>query len=688
MSTHTAEVSSPQTTEQLDNEEVRKILKNTTDLRQYSRQIEKEFKEVENKSIEDYIAESQNIANLHNQINDCDDVLERMENMLMSFQSVLNNISTEITQLQRKSVSMSLQLTNRQSVKAQLSQFIEDMAVSEEMINIIMETPVTERDFSAQLNVLNHKLSLVKELSFKESKSTSDVSDVLQKLRLKAMSKIRTYLLEQIYKFRKPMANYQIPQNAMLKHKFFFEFILSNERQVAQEICSEYIDTMSKIYYSYFKCYSSRLTSLKFEESCTKEDLMGIEDNASKGLFSKTTSLKHKSTIFTIGKRGDILNQQLEAPIIVPHAQLKNRYTVEALFRSEQYALVDNACREYLFVTEFFMVRGTQAQDLFNQIMGKTLTLMIKNLETSIHDCYDTIAMFLCIHLIFRYQLMCHKRCVPALDKYWDSLQAVIWPRLEHVFRLNIQSIHDCDPTKFNKEMGPHYVRYAEPAAPLWTPNYCPSIELQITRRYAEFSAAIVGISEHFPNELVSRLLLELQNEVECFILRMAAIFPARKDQLIYLINNYDLVLGVLMEHTRDNSKEAEAFREQLNARSAEYVEEILAPHFGGIIQFVKECEHFFEKEQMDELRKQERRSLALVASFSANWKKSLEELNREVLLSFPSLLTGSQLLQLALASLVQYYHRFHKLLTPNARAQLTNIHVVMVEIKKYKSNY
>lgn len=656
----------PCISEQLDNDEVREILKTGTDLRQYSRQIERDFKEVENKSIEDYIAESQNIASLHNQIGECDDILERMESMLMNFQNVLSNISSEITTLQKKSVSMSVQLTNRQSVKAQLSQFIEDMAVPEEMITTIMETPVTEKEFISKLNTLNHKLNLVKELSFKESKSAADVCDVLHKLKIKAMAKIRTYLLEQIYKFRRPMTNYQIPQNAMLKHKFFFEFILSNERQVAQEICNEYIDTMSKIYYSYFKSYSSRLLALKFEESVTKDDLMGIEDTASKSLFSKATNLKHKSTIFTIGKRGDILNQQLEAPIIVPHAQLKNRYTFEALFRSEQYALVDNACREYLFVIEFFMVRGIQAQDLFNQIMGKTLTFMIKNLENGIQECYDTIAMFLCIQLIFRYQLMCHKRCVPGLDKYWDSMQAVIWPRFEHVFRLNIKSIRDCDPTKFNKEMGPHY----------------------ITRRYAEFSAAIVGISEHFPNEVVSLLLLELQNEVECFILRMAAIFPSRKEQLIYLINNYDLVLGVLMEHTRDNSKEAEAFREQLNARSSEYVEEILAPHFGGIIQFVKECEHYFEKEQMDELRKQERRSLALVASFSANWKKSLEELNREVLLSFPSLLTGSQLLQLALASLVQYYHRFHKLLTPNARAQLTNIHVVMVEIKKYKSNY
>lgn len=281
-------------------------------------------------------------------------------------------------------------------------------------------------------------------------------------------------------------------------------------------------------------------------------------------------------------------------------------------------------------------------------------------------DCFDTIAMFLSIQLILRYQLMCHKRCVPALDRYWDTLQSIIWPRFEVVFRSNIQSIRECDPTKFSKETGPHY----------------------ITRRYAEYSAAIVGLSEHFPNEMVSRLLQELQNEVECFILRMAAIFTSRKDQLIYLINNYDVVLGILMERTRDNSKEAQVFRELLANRSAEYVEEILAPHFGGMIQFVKECEQLIEKQQHEEVRRQERRSLALVTSFSANWKRALEEINKEVLLSFPSLLTGQNLLQLALASLVQYYHRFQQLLSPNAKTQLVNSHVLMIEIKKYKCSY
>jgi len=70
---------------------------------------------------------------------------------------------------------------------------------------------------------------------------------------------------------------------------------------------------------------------------------------------------------------------------------------------------------------------------------------------------------------------------------------------------------------------------------------------MQITWRYAEFSTALVGIIESIPSELVNGLLAELQQEVECFILRMATVFPHRKEQLIFLINNYDMVLGILM---------------------------------------------------------------------------------------------------------------------------------------------
>lgn len=73
-------------TQQLEDKEIQEILKSGTDLRQYSQQIEKDLKAVENQSIEEYIKESQNIACLHNQIGDCDNILERMESMLTNFQ--------------------------------------------------------------------------------------------------------------------------------------------------------------------------------------------------------------------------------------------------------------------------------------------------------------------------------------------------------------------------------------------------------------------------------------------------------------------------------------------------------------------------------------------------------------------------------------------------------------------------
>ncbi|XP_033335141.1 vacuolar protein sorting 52 [Megalopta genalis] len=650
----------------LGDDVVQEVLKTGTDLRQYSRQIEKELKEVENKSIQDYIKESENIASLHNQIAACDNILEKMELMLKSFQSDLGSISSEILSLQRKSVAMSQQLSNRQTIRGPLSQFIEDMTVSEALIAGIMDSPVTEKEFLTQLQTLNHKIHFVKEQTFKEAKSCLDVKDILEKLKVKAMAKIRTYLLEQIYKFRKPMTNYQVPQNNMLKYKFFFEFILANERNVAEEICGEYVTTMSKIYYSYFKSYSSRLMKLQFEERASKDDLMGVEDTIGRGIFHKTP-LKHRGTVFSIGNRGDVLTSQLEAPIIVPHTASKTRYHYEALFRSEQYALVDNACREYLFLTQFFKVRDAQAMDIFNQVMGKTLNLMVKNLQSFVDDCYDTIALFLCLHLVMRYQLTCHKRAVPALDNYWDNMTSVIWPRFECVFQMNIQSIKDCDPLKLNKETGPHY----------------------ITRRYAEFSAAMISIVVGFPCDGAIQLLAELREAVQCFLLRMATIFPNRIEQLVFLINNYDLVLGVLMGRTGDHTtKEAESFREQLNARSAEYVEEVLTPYFGGIIQLVKESEMLIEKGQGDDLKRQEGKALALVQSFTNNWKRALEEINREVLKSFPSLVLGTALVQHAMTQLVQYYNRLHKILPPNARTQLTNIHHIKVEIKKYKTNF
>ncbi|CAI9716348.1 Hypothetical predicted protein [Octopus vulgaris] len=269
----------------LEDDIVKEALKTGVDLRQYSKQIEKELLEVENASIQGYIKESQNIASLHKQIAACDTILERMEQMLNGFQADLSSISNEIQTLQEQSIAMNIKLKNRQAVRGELSQFVDEMVIPESMVSHIVDTPVTEREFMEQLNELNHKINFVKEQSFKEARSCQDVRDILEKLKTKALSKIREYLLQKIYSFRKPMTNYQVPQNTMLKFRFFNEFLMSHERQVAKEIRDEYVDTMSKVYYSYFKGYTSRLMKLQYEELADKDDLMGIEDTAKKDIL-------------------------------------------------------------------------------------------------------------------------------------------------------------------------------------------------------------------------------------------------------------------------------------------------------------------------------------------------------------------------------------------------------------------
>uniref|UniRef100_A0A452HW76 Vacuolar protein sorting-associated protein 52 homolog n=1 Tax=Gopherus agassizii TaxID=38772 RepID=A0A452HW76_9SAUR len=631
----------------LEDSLVQEALKTGVDLRQYSKQVELELQHIEHASISDYIKESKNITSLHNQITACDAILERMEQMLSSFQCDLSSISCEIQTLQEQSVAMNLRLKNRQAVRSQLSQLVDELVVPAAMISTILETPVTEQDFLEQLHELNNKMNYVKEQAFRETMACTDVHNVLDRLKVKAVTKIREFVLQKIYSFRKPMTNYQIPQNALLKYRFFYQFLLGNERSVAQELREQYVETMSKIYLSYFKSYTGRLMKIQYEEVAEKDDLMGVEDTAKKDILP---SLKNRNTIFTLGNRGSVIGgAELEGPIIVPHAAQKSdvRYPFESLFRSQHYALLDNSCREYLFLCDFFLVTGPSAQELFNAVMGKTLAMFLKHMDAYVCDCYDSIAIFLCIHIVLRFRAIMAKRNVPAIDKYWDTLLGILWPRFEYILELNIQSIQNTDPQRLGfLDTRPHY----------------------ITRRYAEFSSAIVSINQTFPNERTHTLLGQLQVEVENFVLRVAAEFSSRKEQLIFLINNYDMMLSVLMERAVEESKEVEGFQQLLSARS-----QILSPPFGGMIAFVKESESLIEKGQLDRLRGEEGETRG------PPWASDSTPLSP---------------LQGVLTQLIQYYHRFHKVLAQPplralpARAELINIHHLMVELKKHKPNF
>ncbi|KAK3031470.1 hypothetical protein RJ639_036530 [Escallonia herrerae] len=65
---------------------VANILSKGTKLREYTKGVENNLRQVELDSIQDYIEESDNLVSLHDQIRDCDHILSQMETLLSGFQ--------------------------------------------------------------------------------------------------------------------------------------------------------------------------------------------------------------------------------------------------------------------------------------------------------------------------------------------------------------------------------------------------------------------------------------------------------------------------------------------------------------------------------------------------------------------------------------------------------------------------
>ncbi|RNA16065.1 vacuolar sorting-associated 52 -like protein [Brachionus plicatilis] len=166
------------------------------------------------------------------------------------------------------------------------------------------------------------------------------------------------------------------------------------------------------------------LESDELDEIAEKDDLLGSDDKPKTSLFSSKPALRNRSTVFTLGKRYSTIENEIESTIIIPHASQKSdqKYLMENIFRSEQYALLDNASNELMFLSDFFMAKDNACIELFNSVFEITFNLLLKNSERQIKSTHDAIAIFLCINIIQRYEILAKKRqCFPMLAYFFKS---------------------------------------------------------------------------------------------------------------------------------------------------------------------------------------------------------------------------------------------------------------------------
>ena len=74
----------------------------------------------------------------------------------------------------------------------------------------------------------------------------------------------------------------------------------------------------------------------------------------------------------------------------------------------------------------FFMLNDQSVSEFFMEIFEKTFKLIQKNVESYISDSFDPIALLLCMHLLYRYQVIANRRNVSILNKFVSNLSVFV----------------------------------------------------------------------------------------------------------------------------------------------------------------------------------------------------------------------------------------------------------------------
>ncbi|CAG8489569.1 2639_t:CDS:10 [Ambispora gerdemannii] len=665
---------------------VREVLEKGMDLHEYAQNIEAELYAVERDHESEYVNQTRNFVDLHDEI-------QKMENMLSVFQMDLGNISSEIQSLQEKSLTMNIKLKNRTAVEEQLSSVLDGIVIPPPMIKKITEGDVDET-WLAYLTELNRKMIYVTKNQDKEFVAFKDVGPELEKLRLKAAEKIRDFLLKKIKSLRIPNTNVQIlQQSVFLKYKELHRFVMERYPEVAIEIRQTYVNTMKWYFYNHFERYNRGLQSLQSPIG-DKLDLMGYDENVKKGgLFSTTRiALQDKTSIFALGDRIDTLRGQDAGVILVHVAENKNlKYPVEALFRSFNLTFIDNASSEYLFLLEFFAKDDKPAvditRDLFAEIFDSTIKLGLATAKENVEHSYDVVGILLCIRLNTQFALELQRRRVPSLESYTNQINMLLWPRLKTIMDRHIESVKKAKNKLVARDVHPHY----------------------ISRRYAEFAASILTLNDEYNDPPLKNSLTRLQSEFTALLNKMSLEFEDRKNRYIFLINNYDLVITILSENGgKSLEPEIDYFKELLNSKISGYVEEELHPYFGGLITFVKKAQEIKDVGTVS-LESFDKISL----DFSNTWRQSITAINASVIQNFSNFTNGTFILHAVLGQLIIYYTQFFNYLEARIqkdddrggsggnsnggsngrmmmklRHQPVDVQTVTAEIKRFRSNF
>ncbi|KAJ1654076.1 Vacuolar protein sorting-associated protein 52 [Dispira simplex] len=664
------------------------------DLKEHARRVEQDLREAETEHLECYYQNRDQLQGLEHQIHSCDGILRQMEHLLTGFQTKLDNINQEIRDLQDQSLSMNRQWKNRLQVESRLTKVIDGLAVSPKLIQGISEAEVGPV-YVTHVEELDRKLRFARHQANQPVRMAAlrDVEPELERLRLVASAKIRHFFLTKIKSLRTLATNIQILQRSVfLRCRALNHFLIERHNEAACEVRDTYIYTARLYFAEHFELYCKELQKLK-SVKVDRFDLLGQDESSRPSGFFGSARMVHTKDpkhVFSLGERVEILTQP-DPRVIIPHVAEEggHKYPFETLFRSYNLALSDNTTSEYEFLLQFFTPRtGKHAvaagaditKAIYDHIFESVCTTGLGLTKQFVESTYDALGILLCVRINQQLANELQRRRIPVLEGYINATNMLLWPRFQAIVNMHLDSMKKvCVSPSVRlakNEVHPHFV----------------------TRRYAEFVASLLTLNQSQETSVITQSIQRLRDGLEAMLLRISEGFGDRVTTLIFLINNYDLIITILNENGHQaTSEEVDYFAHCRSTCISEYVEEQLDAHFGYLKKFVLEVEaapNYFQEYGTESFE-------PVITEFNTTFRTSLANINATVIRNFSNFKNGTTILHSVLGQLLLYYNRFHHFFDqrfarkPTGSAEATRpskwpvgVQNVMVEIKKYKSNF
>lgn len=496
---------------------------------------------------------------------------------------------------------------------------LEDLSLP--ILEISLEE-VTELSYHASLKRLEKKIEMIRARNVHKT-----IKQVLENAKDIAVEKINKFYTKVVDKLCHQKPNTKSIKGTLKQYKYLFPFLVKYDKTTANRITYEYILSMNYLYFKYFK----RL-NYDYKEKWTKSDLIGTDKEINR---------------FELNNRHEIFYTSPED---------SDFDYIEQTFKTIHELYIGVCCHEHEFIRDIFMLEDEEASSLFDEMMGRSHSLINETIRNLIDECNDPIGLMLSYQLLLRFKGTCEH--VPMLDVYCCNLLTTLLCRYKFLLQLNISSVRNLDRSELGTNVGLHFV----------------------TKRFTQYAYSMVHIIGK-SCAIINDLHVELHQVMQQFFDRVQMSFEAHN------MENQKVTFNIInCQHILDKlgrgffGFELYSKRYIFNVRT--YQRLILREYFNDLVEYVDEAEVLLKNSSIGKVMELQKCSPNVLYKLSCTWRASLQKLHLEILaLPKPGCY---KLLERTLDLFIQYYSRFYRLLPPDIQSRALKLGLIIAEVKQY----